>query len=150
MKLRSLLSIVLIAIAAPSHAAWIAGMDFVANETPDGAQELINPNPTVPEWSYGFRSTLLSTDLTLFTSGNHTNAAGGNEPMEGFQNGAEVLANVSGSDFTIVTGFGPITALPSQDMYLHPSSGNDYAIVRWTTPTTGSYEINSFWQDLDT
>ncbi len=68
---------------------WDAGADLVANEAPNGPQELINPNPTVPEWSYGYRLTLESTALTLFTSGDHSGAS---DAFQGFNFNTAIVA----------------------------------------------------------
>jgi hypothetical protein len=34
-------------------------------------------------------------------------------------------------------------------MLLHPSSGNEYAVVRWTAPVANTYYVSAYWQDED-
>src|SRR6185295_14024054 len=52
---------------------WIAGRDLALNEK--SVLELTNPNGTVPEWSYGYRSTVTGIALTLFSAADHVNGA---------------------------------------------------------------------------
>ena len=64
---------------------WRAGADLATNEKPNGdPKELANPNPTVPAWSYGRRSTLITSGLDLYSMGSHVPGGGAEGPMEGW------------------------------------------------------------------
>src|SRR3954471_20778192 len=86
-----------------AHADWVAGRDLAANEQPDGPQGLANPNSTVRQWSYGFRSTAAGAGLTLFSAGagHHSNDTFGYTSWDGWSrtspDGPNVLVNASGS-----------------------------------------------------
>lgn len=124
----------------PTTKNWVAGRDMAANEKAGGAAKTTNPNPTVPAWSYGRRATLASTGLTLFDR-RHADGA-----IEGWEatNYCGVLVNT-----TPAPGFylGPRPVHP-EEMYLHPGSNLEYAIVRWTAPQAGTYVATGFWQDF--
>jgi hypothetical protein len=144
----------LFATSPPSFGDWVAGRDLIANELPDGnGVEQINPNPTVPEWSYGYRSTLTGTALTLYTSADHTNAAGGDASVQGFDPGTGTLVevNVGSSDVVFNFGFGNLNPLHPGEMKIHPGpdASNSFTIVRWIAPVGGSYLIDAYWTDLD-
>jgi len=139
----------------PAQAAWIAGPDFAANEL--SVNELTNPNATVPAWSYGYRSTISGTSLTLFSGASqHTNAYTGNPSLQGWaslSSGAPpaVLVNTSGST-PAVLNFGPGDLFPLNplEIYVNPGPPDDpTAIVRWTAPSPGNYVISSSWSHLD-
>ena len=54
------------------RANWRSGggsQALAANEKPDGVSDTVNPNPTFAQWSYGYRSSALGPDLTLFGAG---------------------------------------------------------------------------------
>jgi hypothetical protein len=140
------------ALISPANAAlvWNAGEDLVANEKPDGPQQFQNPNFTVPEWSYGSRTTLASTGLTLFDGGEtHVDDAAGSTGLDGFADGGAVLVNTTSGPLTINFGVGPMAPLASHDIFTLPSSINSFTVLRWTAPEAGSYQINAFWQDID-
>jgi hypothetical protein len=148
MKAKQLLPILLaIASSMSAHAAtWIAGRDLVANEEPDGPQELVNPNPTVPEWSYGYRLTLESTALTLFTGSEHV-FGNGASAFQGFQHNTTTIAvNTTASPQLLFGNFGPFSA---GEMFLHTGASNEFAIVRWTAPAAGTFQLDAGWRSLD-
>ena len=153
MKSKYLIVAALLGASVSSHADWVAGRDMIANEKPDGPQELLNPNSTVPEWSYGYRFALQSQSLTLFTSSEHTNSLLGiYDDMEGFTSAITVplvLVNTGASPVVYDSGYGLLTAVNPGQLDLHPGSFNEYTVVRWTAPTSGSFAITAFWQDID-
>jgi hypothetical protein len=126
---------------------WDAAADLLANEKPDGgAQELANPNATVPQWSYGYRETAGGAALTLFSAaaGEHTNAILGNESLEGW-------ASPAGA-FTIPFVYVDVTQADPAGLGMHPANEGDartYDVVRWTAPTAGTYDVAATWQDAD-
>ena len=131
-----------------------AGANLAANEKPDGAGDLLNPNPTYPQWRYGYRATVAGTDLTLFTDGNHTdafNAAGPNEPMEGFCDiGATipaVLVNTSPANYVTTYGAGPF--MPNE-MMMHGNTPAVVAVTRYTVPASGSYNVRAHFRSVHT
>ncbi|MBE7495886.1 MAG: PEP-CTERM sorting domain-containing protein [Verrucomicrobiaceae bacterium] len=142
-----LLSMLLLVAPAISQAAWTAGADFVANEKPDGLHEN-NPNSAVPQWSYGYRSTITGTALTLYTPAEHSNdtsGSGGHPDLEGFNSGFSIAWVNTAS--TSVTSVGGALVGPHQ-IILHPEDGLAN-VIRWTSPGAGLYSINALWDDLD-
>jgi hypothetical protein len=145
----------LVASAISASADWVAGRDLTANELPNGnGVELIDPNPTVPEWSYGYRGSLTGTSLTLFTASDHTNSDGGNTSVQGFNAGGvtpTVSVNVGASDVVFNFGFGNLNPLHPEEMKIHPgpSASNSFSIVRWIAPASGTYLVSAYWTDLD-
>jgi hypothetical protein len=138
-------------LTIPAHAAlvWDAGEDLFANEKPDGAQQFMNPNFTVPEWSYGFRLTLESTGLTLFDGGEtHVDDVGA-PGVDGFADGGAILVNTTNGPASVTLGPVPMAPLPSHDILAIPNSLGAFTILRWTAPETGTYIIDAFWQDID-
>ena len=126
---------------------WDAAADLLANEKPDGAQDLANPNATVPEWSYGYRETSGGAALTLFSSaaGEHTNAAFGDENLEGW--------NSPGFSFTIPIILVNVSQADPAGLLMHPQNEGDartYDVVRWTAPAAGTYDVSATWVDSDT
>jgi hypothetical protein len=140
--------------ALSAKADWVAGRDLKANELPDGnGVEQIDPNTTVPQWSYGYRGTLNSTALTLFTTAQHFNSFNGSSSVQGFTlgNGNDSLVNLGSSDVIYNFGHGNLNALHPGDMYVHPGvpAASAFEIVRWTAPASGTYTLTGSWRDLD-
>jgi hypothetical protein len=140
-------------ICQKTLADWVAGRDLALNEQPDGAQELINPNHMVPEWSYGFRTTIASSSLTLFPVGDHFNDRSGYADFDGWgavsTNGATTLVNAGVNPIILNFGFGPLLPLDPLKIDMHPAANNDVAVVRWTSPAAGQYSIDASWTDID-
>ena len=129
---------------AAAQQTWNAAADLLANEQPDGAQELSNPNATVPEWSYGYREAAADAALTLFSAaaGEHTNAAFGDENLEGW--------NSPGFSFTIPIVL--VNVANPAELLLHPQdegAARTNVVVRWTAPAAGSYDVDALWRDTD-
>lgn len=145
MKAESLLLIVLALASGVSAQAtvWNAGADLVANEVPNGPQELISVNPTVPEWSYGYRFTLESTALTLFPTTHHF---GDSNPFQGFNWNTTVVSVNTTASPQFWSSMGPFSP---GEMFLHTGNSNEFAIVRWTAPAAGTYQLDADWRLLD-
>jgi hypothetical protein len=139
-----------------AYADWVAGRDLAANEQPDGSQELINPNPTVPAWSYGFRSTAAGAGLTLFSAaaGHHSNDAFGYTSWDGWSrtspDGPNVLVNASGSPISRFISPNTLAPLNPLEINMHPGQDLSVSVIRWTAPAGGSFQIAAGWRDLDT
>jgi hypothetical protein len=139
----SLFAIVLICgINASADVVWNAALDLVANEIPDGQQELVNPNATVPEWSYGYRPTITGTSLTNFSGLDFYNVT----PYKGWNsyglpyNVPYVYANVTGT---------PNDGGNTNELLLHPgnvASARTFVVVRWTAPIAGVFAIVAYWR----
>jgi hypothetical protein len=134
--------------ATPNYTGdvWLAGADLAANERPNGPQELVNPNATVPEWSYGTRATITGTAFTPYTdAGLHGNDIGGYTHFDGWPS-----ANVNAGTAPIVFnhGYGALGALNPGVMYVH-STDTQVPVVRWTAPASGTYLISASWLDID-
>jgi hypothetical protein len=130
---------------------WVSGRDLVANEKPDGhPNETTNPNPTVPEWSYGQRGTLVSPTLDRFVAPNHLNIVGSSEDVEGWVAAAGVVVNTGTAPVVYNFGFGNNFPLNPGEMFMSPAGNSGpYPVVRWTAPTAGRYDVLAVWQDLD-
>jgi hypothetical protein len=133
----------------PRATSWHAGPDLAANESPNSAAELSNPNFKVPEWSYGHREQVASTALTLFSAaaGEHTNTGPPNLnlPLQGWSTPNYYLT----IPFVVV---GVEEPLSSEYLVLHPqdeAGPRTYVVVRWTAPQDGSFHISADWQDFD-
>jgi hypothetical protein len=129
---------------------------LAANEQPDGSQELINPNPTVPGWSYGYRSSATGAGLTLFSAaaGNHSNDSFGYTSWDGWSrtspDGPNVLVNASGSSISRFIAPNFLAPLDPLEINMHPGQDLSVSIIRWTSPASGSFQIDAHWRDLDT
>lgn len=130
---------------------WVGGRDLAINEKPDGnANETTNPNPSVPQWSYGYRSTLITSGLDLALS--HTNTGlPGDDAMEGWKNGdAAVLSNTGTTPVTYNFGFGPNLPFNPGEILISPAgSSGPFPVLRWTAPAAGRYELLAYWHDID-
>ena len=154
-KLRPLLALISLGITPLAKANWVAGRDLIANEG-STTTEIVNPNPTVPAWSYGYRIPLTSTamaatPITNFVSADHSNNYGGSAGLDGFVSGFGgnfpplVLANTSSVP---IVRAGVLNLNPG-DLELHPGINGEHAIVRWTAPTTGTFSIAANWEDIN-
>lgn len=137
---------------APGYSDWNAGRDLALNEKPDGgAQESANPNATVPQWSYGYRTGITNTNLTLYTAAEHLNVTGGiYAGYEGYgdtaqQYGAGVHVGTEGYTFSGLETLAPDEIFTSVDD--HSTDGNN--VIRWTCPANGTYSYRVAWRDLD-
>jgi hypothetical protein len=138
-------------VATSSLAAvdWDAGRDFKANEVPNGPQELLNPNGTVPAWSYGHRALFATSGLTLYVASEHVNEAGNPAGLDGWSSGSSCVVNRGDTQLIYDFGAGPNLPLEPGEMAMHPSSNNEFAVVRWTAPASGTYSLLAWWRDLD-
>jgi hypothetical protein len=155
MTIKPLLALAgLLLFLSPATADFIAGRDLFLNEVPNGPQELLNPNFTVPAWSYGYRTTVASSSLTLLQPAHHTNALNGNAAVQGYGSNVDetvdVAVNTGNTPVVYDHGAGPLLPLQPLEMTLHPSQANEFPVMRWTAPATGTYQIEAYWRDLDT
>ncbi|RYD22508.1 MAG: PEP-CTERM sorting domain-containing protein [Verrucomicrobiaceae bacterium] len=123
---------------------WNAAADFHNNET--SATELSNPNAQVPVWSYGYRESFASATITLFGTGQHSNAINTNVKFQGWVTGASVIVGTNVSA-------GLDNGLNPGQMLVHPgslASNPTYNVVRFTAPTAGSYNIAASWFAVST
>ena len=147
---RLLVCALLLAAVESASPAATAGTDLTANEKPDDAGDSQNPNPTVPQWSYGYRTSATGTALTLFAASDHTdNYISANDPMEGFYKHnpyalPAVLVNTGPTPFTFNFGAGPVA--PSEIM-MHGSNGI-WSVVRYTIPAAGSYNVTASFRPI--
>ena len=132
---------------------WVAGRDLAANEKPDRSGDANPVNATVPEWSYGYRSTAAGTALTLFTPAQHFNNA--RQPnMDGWDSGGDagvtLLVNAGTTDVVYNFGSGNLRPILPGQIYFDPSNTGTLPVLRWTAPAAGRYNIVARWLDLDT
>jgi len=150
-KVRIHVIVVLFALPVVSSAqtiVWVAGNDLYLNELVT-LTESVTPNTVVPEWRYGYRSTVVGTALTLFAPVDHFNASYGVLDGFGLGSGPSVVVNMSPTTFFTDYGFGPNLGVEPREILLHPASNNDYPVVRWTAPATGAYTVLAYWHDED-
>lgn len=129
-----------------SHGAttWNAGMDLSTNEI-SGPNDLLIPNSAVPEWSYGYRETVLGTTFSPYaTPTDHTNALGGNPQFQGWQSGLLT---------TVVNTGVSVPGLNAFDILVHPQAANHptatFNVIRWVAPISGSFDIAAQWLTPD-
>ncbi len=151
----SITTAALCAFSRLSHAApAVAGADLAANEKPDDNGDFVIPNPTVPEWSYGYRPDIAGTALTLFTGVEHSDSfIDLNDPIEGFYvpggpSVPAVMVNTGTDPYNMSFGAGPIG--PSE-MFTHggpPGNSTAFAVVRYTTPAAGLYDVTASFRAI--
>lgn len=133
---------------------WVGGRDLAANEKPDGnANETTIPNPTVPQWSYGQRSNIVSSGLDLYAPGTHRNTFTGtavDDAIEGWIAESGIGSNTGTTPIGYNYGFGPNLPFNANEFLVYPaSSSGPFPVVRWTAPAAGRYEVLAYWQDSD-
>lgn len=133
---------IVLAARGVSNAAlfYDAAADFSIAGNPNGA------------WSYGYSGTLGGA-MTLYTSSAATLFSNSNFDAW-FATGAQTTVDMhpfiaKNRAGTIEQGAG--LRLPPGGLGLHsgPDSTNEYSIVRWTAPSTGSYNISAAFTDRD-
>ena len=135
---------------AISHADYIAGIDFVMGEKPDGSET--NPRGA---WSYGYRSLLETGSLILVTAhiDSSTDVNGFHDEIEGYDISAgevvSIIANTGTNPVVLNSGSGDYLPLNPNQILLHPGAGNQFAVVRWTAPVANIFNISASWTDLD-
>lgn len=143
----------LLAAANAQAITYNAGADLLLNEQLENANELLNPNYSVPEWSYGFRSTILGPELTLFTAGNHVNGT--------YQGFADPAPGCCGALPNVFVNTGPAAGSPdglvaTGEITMHPDGNTAFPntieekpVVRFTASITGRYQLDTFFEDID-
>lgn len=135
----------------PAAVTWNMASDFLVNETPDvpnpASTELSNPNAQFPAWSYGFRDVAVISTMSYFGVADHTNAMGtpANPDIQGYQKDFLIIATNTNS--VVSGGLGP------GELLVHPmgtSSAYTFAVIRWTAPGTGLYNISASWYAIST
>ena len=125
-----LTSAILLTFAAQSFAAsFDAFADFSTTLNPNGV------------WSYGQTPTLGGSFTPLL--------AGSCGPLTGWNNSG--TANPSGSPPFIFKGSGTCgTGTPlSGQLDVHPGSGGQFADVRWTSPSAGTFAVTGLFEGID-
>jgi hypothetical protein len=115
---------------AGGAAGFNAATDFSATQNPNGA------------WSYGWsvsQGAAFNLATNPFTLSGLDGWNGG-----GSETNPAVSHNGTSSDITVGT-----VTVPAGGLILHPGSGGQNAIVRWTAPSTGDYQITGEFVGLD-
>lgn len=120
-------------ILAPSaaQAQWNLSADWSTVSNPNGA------------WVLGQRGSLLSTGLSAFWSS--TTMYGWASRWDGGDYYPYAGKNMA-TDTRTASSLG---AVPSGQVFMHPTAWGDYTIARWVAPTSGSYVISSLFTGLD-
>jgi len=125
--------------AKPSLAATLtydAANDFSATNNPNGV------------WRYGWESTLGSTFNLYNRTDNSADLNGLNawiDPAIAFSRAPAVVHNGTSRPITSVNS---VTLQPGQ-LGSHPGQSNQYSIIRWVAPQTGTYSIDTTFSGLD-
>lgn len=139
-----------IASAAP---IYNAGADLLANEQPDNGTETLSTNATVPEWSYGWRSTTLGTSFNPFTPADHVNGT--------YQGFADVNSICCGALPNVIVNTGAAAGSPdglvaTGEITMHPDGNESFPnsieekpVVRFTATLSGEYTLNALFEDVD-
>ena len=144
----------LLTCAGMGHANIIydANAAFVANEVGSGV------NPFGPFSAGYFDETVLG-GFTAFTAADHTDSWAGNPDIQGWSinNPQIVPAVVVNTSASSTNTFFGVTLDPHQILMHEGGIGNNAfnppinsAILRFTAPTTGNYEIVGSWERLHT
>jgi hypothetical protein len=130
---------------------WVAGRDLALNEGPNGgAQEQTNPNQTVPQWSYGWRNAVSSTDFFVTPMMHSLDTT--NQAFQGWTGvgaaAGTIVVNTSNASASYLAN---TLAVAPKEMALHPNNGatGGPVIVRFTVPATNTYDISAYWRDVD-
>lgn len=128
------------ALATQAQAADVAS-EFAVGSNPGGA------------WSYGWASALGGDfNLALF---NWTFASGPSVAVGWSVQNPALVPDANPSVLYLVNGSGPLfnystISAPSNSVSLHPGSGGELAIARWTAPAAGTYLISGAFRGNDT
>lgn len=129
-----------LATSAPGRAAtssWDLSSDWMVGANPDGA------------WSYGWESSRGSS-FTLMT----LHAADSSIPGTDYWSGG--IQGVGGPFYPEVGHNGSSTTYdfscctyPGNSVVMHPGPDGQNAVVRWTAPAAGSYDVRATWSGND-
>jgi hypothetical protein len=102
-----------------------------------------NPNEV---WSYGWSASLGAT-LKLYSVTDTTSVAGISAWLASGTYPADppyVAHNDTATEICFLT-----VCVPPTYLHLHPGSGGQYSLVRWTAPTGGTFAISGAFEGLD-
>jgi hypothetical protein len=125
----------LVAVGLSAHSVAqtygaFTGFSFVSNPTPDGV------------WSYG-HTLGLGQSLNLYTFKDTEfglsiwENPGSRDP--------NVIKNETGSEITV---FGAIFFPTTDFLHFHPGPNGELSVIRWTAPTSGSYQLDATFRSL--
>jgi hypothetical protein len=134
MRFVCILTVITLAVPASASIVYDAAADFSIAVNPNGA------------WSYGYSATVGGT-FNPFT--NSFTSLFGNANFHGWS--PPVLHPFVALNGAGTTEQGSGLRLPAGGLGLHPGSDvdNNYAVVRWTAPTSGLYNISAAFVDRD-
>jgi hypothetical protein len=134
MRFVCILTVSTFAVPASASIVYDAAADFSVAGNPNGA------------WSYGYSATIGGT-FNLFTS--TFTSLFGNANFDGWS--PPVLHPFVALNGAATTEQGSGLRLPPGGLGLHPGpdSDNNYAIIRWTAPTSGLYNVSAAFVDRD-
>ncbi|MES2178737.1 MAG: PEP-CTERM sorting domain-containing protein [Gemmatimonadota bacterium] len=117
-------------LPASGQAQWSASVDFSTAANPNGA------------WSYGSRDLpdLLLSTLSLYT------LAGNTAPFDSWDFDGSLNPGVFRNNTGASLG-GALPLDPGQ-LALHPGSGGQFSIVRWTAPASATYALASQFTNI--
>ena len=138
------------------RAVRLMALSFVAitlalGATSDAVADFSGTNPS-GAWSYGWVA-VGSTDTTAFqlfdtyqtgllaTTVDSWTLAGGSQPV--------VAQNAGPDDVTYPSGYLAGIIQPASLLLLHPGAAGDWAVLRWTAPSSGVYSIDGYFENID-
>lgn len=138
------------------RAVALMALSFVAitlalGATSDAVADFSGTNPS-GAWSYGWVA-VGSTDTTTFqlfdtyqagllaTGVDSWTLAGDSQPV--------VAQNTGPDDVTYPSGYLAGIIQPASLLLLHPGAAGDWAVLRWTAPSSGEYSIDGYFENID-
>ena len=119
---------------------------FATSSSYNAVNDFGSTNPTAP-WSYGYETTL-GGSFTLFANytGSYASMANWLAWMYGANPSTPVIAKNNTSSTLI---YSTLTQ-PIDVLLMHPGNLGEYAVLRFTAPTTDTYNISAIFSGLDT
>jgi hypothetical protein len=117
----------------PSGTAFNAVADFGPVNNPAGV------------WSYGYKANPAAPFTVFSSSGQPWSGISVWSPNAGGNCCAMVAKNMTGATQT----YAGQVSQPADLLNLHPGAGGEIAVLRWTSPAAGSYQIEGRFQGLD-
>jgi hypothetical protein len=118
---------------------------FAAASSYNAVDDFTSSNPSGP-WTYGYETNLgVGFTAFLYYTGSYAGVNGWQAHMFGPTTSHPViLKNATGSVLTYST-----LTQPTDELLLHPGSAGQYAVLRFTSPSNSTYNINAIFSGLD-
>lgn len=139
--------------------AILVGSIGVANATTyDASKDFYigtNPGGNSSPWTYGWSASLGST-LNVFKgySGNGQDYFSGTNVSAWFDNqimqsGVPTVMKNNSNGYIAINGTAVVPAANSDKLLFHPGPNGQYAVIQWTAPSAGDYNVSSLFTGQD-